>query len=35
MLGFVPPIPLAQAIEQTMRHEFIEKYDDEPLYLSE
>lgn len=33
--GFVPPFPLAQALEQTIRHEFIEKHDDEPLYFSE
>lgn len=33
--GFVPPVPLTQALEQTIRHEFIEKHDDEPLYFSE
>lgn len=33
--GFVPPVPLAQALEQTIRHEFIEKHNDEPLYFSE
>ena len=33
--GFVPPVPLAQALEQTIRHEFIEKHDEEPLYFSE
>lgn len=33
--GFVPPVPLGQAIEQTIRHEFIEKHDDQPLYFSE
>lgn len=33
--GFVPPVPLAQALEQTIRHEFIERHDDEPLYFSE
>jgi GlcNAc-P-P-Und epimerase len=33
--GFVPPVPLAQALAQTIRHEFIEKHDDEPLYFSE
>lgn len=33
--GFVPPVPLAQALEQTIRHEFIEKHDDQPLYFSE
>lgn len=33
--GFEPPVPLGQALEQTIRHEFIEKHDDEPLYFSE
>lgn len=33
--GFVPPVPLAQALDQTIRHEFIEKHDGEPLYFSE
>lgn len=33
--GFVPPVPLTQALAQTIRHEFIEKHDDEPLYFSE
>jgi len=33
--GFVPPVPLAQALEKTIRHEFIEKHDHEPLYFSE
>lgn len=33
--GFVTPVPLGQALEQTIRHEFIEKHDDEPLYFSE
>jgi GlcNAc-P-P-Und epimerase len=33
--GFVPPVPLAKALEQTIRHEFIEQHDDEPLYFSE
>lgn len=33
--GFVPPIPLEQALEQTVRHEFIEKHDLDPLYFSE
>jgi len=33
--GFVPPVPLAKALEQTIRHEFIEKHHDEPLYFSE
>lgn len=33
--GFIPPVPLAQALEKTIRHEFIEKHNDEPLYFSE
>jgi hypothetical protein len=33
--GFVSPLPLSQALEQTIRHEFIEKHDGEPLYFSE
>lgn len=33
--GFVPPVSLGQALEKTIRHEFIEKHDNEPLYLSE
>lgn len=33
--GFVPPVPLEIALAQTVRHEFIEKHDDEPLYFTE
>ena len=33
--GFVAPVPLAKALEQTIRHEFIETHVDEPLYFSE
>jgi len=33
--GFIATVPLGQAIEQTIRHEFIEKHDDERLYFSE
>lgn len=33
--GFVPPVPLEQAIGQTIRHEFIENHNSEPLYFSE
>jgi len=33
--GFVAPVPLAQALEKTIRHEFIEKHEDQPLYFSE
>ena len=35
MTGFVPPVPLDKALAQTVRHEFIEKHDDEPLYFTE
>ncbi len=33
--GFVRPVPLEQAITQTVRHEFVENHDGEPLYFSE
>jgi len=33
--GFKPPVPLEEALEQTVRHEFIENHHDEPLYFSE
>lgn len=33
--GFARPVPLEQAIAQTVRHEFIENHDGEPLYFSE
>lgn len=33
--GFVPTTSLAMALEHTIRHEFIEKHDNEPLYFSE
>jgi hypothetical protein len=33
--GFVRPVPLEQAIAQTVRHEFIENHSGEPLYFSE
>jgi nucleoside-diphosphate-sugar epimerase len=33
--GFVRPVPLEQAISQTVRHEFIENHNGEPLYFSE
>ena len=33
--GFVRPVLLDQAISQTVRHEFIENHDGEPLYFSE
>jgi nucleoside-diphosphate-sugar epimerase len=33
--GFLPPVQLEQAIAQTVRHEFIENHDGEPLYFTE
>lgn len=33
--GFISPVPLVQALERTVRHEFIEKHGNEPLYFSE
>lgn len=33
--GFMPPVPIGQAIELTIRHEFSGKHKDEPLYFSE
>ena len=33
--GFVRPVPLEQALSQTVRHEFIENHEGEPLYFSE
>lgn len=33
--GFVPPVPLEQALEKTIRYEFIEKHEGEPLFFSE
>lgn len=33
--GFVPPVALTDALEQTIRHEFIETHEEEPLYFSE
>jgi nucleoside-diphosphate-sugar epimerase len=33
--GFVPPVTLDDALKQTIRYEFIESHDDEPLYFSE
>lgn len=34
-IGFVPPVPLEKALAQTVRHEFIEKHNNEPLYFTE
>jgi len=33
--GFLRPVPLEKAITQTVRHEFIENHDGDPLYFSE
>jgi nucleoside-diphosphate-sugar epimerase len=33
--GFVRPVPFEKAIAKTVRHEFIENHDGEPLYFSE
>jgi nucleoside-diphosphate-sugar epimerase len=33
--GFMRPMPLDESIVQTMRHEFIENHNGEPLYFSE
>lgn len=33
--GFVPPFPLLEAIERTVRYEFIEDHNSEPLFFSE
>jgi nucleoside-diphosphate-sugar epimerase len=33
--GFVPPLPLLEAIERTVRYEFIEDHNHEPVYFTE
>jgi hypothetical protein len=33
--GFVPPVPLDVALQQTVRHEFLEDHRDGVLYYSE
>jgi len=33
--GFLPPVNMLEALEQTISYEFIENHDDEPLYFSE
>jgi len=33
--GFVAPVPLVEALECTVRHEFVEKHGDEGLFYSE
>jgi nucleoside-diphosphate-sugar epimerase len=33
--GFVPPVPLVEAFERTVRHEFIESHENESVFYSE
>jgi nucleoside-diphosphate-sugar epimerase len=33
--GFVPPVSLDAALRETIRYEFVESHDDEPLYFTE
>ena len=33
--GFVAPVPLLDAIERTVRYEFLEDHNEEPVYFSE
>ena len=33
--GFVAPVPLGEALERTVRHEFLESHEDEGLFYSE
>jgi len=33
--GFIPPVPLMEAIEKTVRFEFIEEHKDESVFYSE
>lgn len=33
--GFVPPVPLEQALAQTVRYEFVESHEDEGVFYSE
>lgn len=33
--GFEPPVPLNEALARTIRHEFVERHDDEPLFYTE
>jgi nucleoside-diphosphate-sugar epimerase len=33
--GFVPPVPLVEAFERTVRHEFIESHENESLFYTE
>jgi nucleoside-diphosphate-sugar epimerase len=33
--GFIPPVPLRDAIERTVKYEFIEDHKEEPVYFTE
>ncbi len=33
--GFVPPVPLTEALERTVRHEFLESHEQEGLFFTE
>ena len=33
--GFVPPVPISEALERTIRYEFLEDHSDEQTYLTE
>jgi nucleoside-diphosphate-sugar epimerase len=33
--GFVPPVPLSEALERTVRHEFIESHDGDGVFYTE
>jgi len=33
--GFVAPVPLVEALERTVRHEFVEAYEGEGVFYSE
>jgi GlcNAc-P-P-Und epimerase len=35
LTGFVPPVPLEQALAQTVRHEFVENHENEHLFFTE
>lgn len=34
-IGFVPPVPLAEAMRRTVQHEFLETHNDQELFTSE
>lgn len=33
--GYVAPVPLLEALERTVRHEFVESHEDESVFYSE